>query len=86
VISGKNILGRRISSILGLEEGVQTYLLILVPKDLKRKRKVRSESSNSENHPPFAQSSDKGKKPMASAAVEKAPPSHLYRLRRLIVK
>lgn len=38
--------------------------------------KGRSESENSTNIPAtFAQSSDKGKKPMASAAVEKAPPA-----------
>ena len=39
LISGKNILRRLISSILGLEEGIQTYLPILVPQDLKRRRK-----------------------------------------------
>jgi len=38
LISGKKILRRLISSILGLEEGTKTYLPILVPQDLKRKR------------------------------------------------
>ena len=41
LISGKNILRRLISSILDLEEGTKTYLPILVPQDLKRKRKKR---------------------------------------------
>lgn len=41
LISGKNILRRRISSILDLEEGTKTYLPILVPQDLKRKRNKR---------------------------------------------